>query len=82
MKSTIKIALIGISGNVGSRIAEEALNRGHQVMGIARSLDGVAARNNLSLKIGDISHPEALAGMLKGSDMVVSSVKYDNFGKK
>lgn len=79
MKSTIKIALIGVSGNVGSRIAEEALNRGHQVLGIARSLDGVATRNNLSLKVGDISNPEALAAMLKGSDVVVSSVKYDDF---
>ena len=79
MKTPLKIALIGVSGNVGKRIAEEALNRGHQVTGIARNIDDVAARNNLSLKLGDISDPEALAGMLKGNDLVVSSVKTTDF---
>ena len=79
MKTPLKIALIGVSGNVGKRIAEEALNRGHQVTGIARNIDDVAARNNLSLKLGDISDPEALAGMLKGNDLVVSSVKTSDF---
>lgn len=79
MKNPLKIAIIGVSGNVGKRIAEEALNRGHQVTGIARNIDSVAGRNNLSLKIGDINNPEALAGMLKGNDLVVSSVKYTDF---
>ena len=79
MKTPLKIALIGVSGNVGKRIAEEALNRGHQVTGIARNIGDVAARNNLSLKLGDISDPEALAGMLKGNDLVVSSVKTTDF---
>jgi putative NADH-flavin reductase len=79
MKTPLKIAIIGISGNVGKRIAEEALNRGHQVMGIARNIDDVAARKNLSLKVGYINNPEALAGVLKGNDLVVSSVKPTDF---
>jgi putative NADH-flavin reductase len=75
MKTSLKIAIIGATGNVGKRITEEALNRGHHVTGIARTVDGNAARNNLTLKVGDIGNPEALAGMLKGHDLVVSSVK-------
>ena len=39
-----KIVVIGITGRVGSRIATELLSRGHHVAGIARKVDGVAAR--------------------------------------
>lgn len=79
MKTSLKIAIIGATGNVGKRITKEALNRGHQVTGIARTIDGIAARNNLTLKVGDIKNPETLAGMLKGHDLVVSSVKFADF---
>jgi uncharacterized protein len=79
MKTSLKIAIIGATGNVGKRIAEEALNRGHQVTGIARTIDGIAARNNLSLKAGDTRNPEALAGILKGHNLVVSSIKSGDF---
>ena len=79
MKTSLKIAIIGATGNVGKRITEEALNRGHHVTGIARTVDGLASSNNLTLKAGDIGNPEALAGMLKGHDLVISSVKSDDF---
>lgn len=79
MEVSLKIAIIGMSGNVGTRIAEEALNRGHRVTGIARNIEKIAARKNLTLKAGEISNPEALAEMLKGHDAVVSSVKYTDF---
>lgn len=79
MNTPLKIAIVGVSGNVGTRIAEEALNRGHQVMGIARDINNIPARNNLTLKVGEISNPEGLAQMLKDHDVVVSSVKYADF---
>jgi putative NADH-flavin reductase len=79
MKTSLKIAIIGVSGNVGKRIAEEALNRGHLVTGIARRIDNITVRENLTLKVGEISNPEALGGILKGHDAVVSSVKYTDF---
>jgi putative NADH-flavin reductase len=79
MKTPLKIAIIGVTGNVGKRIAEEALNRGHHVTGIARTIDGVAPRKNLTVLVGDINDPEALAGMVKGHDLVVSSVKYTDY---
>jgi len=79
MKTSLKIAIIGATGNVGKRIAEEALNRGHQVTGIARTIDGAAAGKNLTVLAGDINNPEALAGMLKGHDLIVSSVKFHDY---
>ncbi len=79
MKTPLKIAIIGITGNVGKRVAEEALNRGHQVTGIARTIDSIAVRNNLALLIGDIDDPEGLARILKGHDLVVSSIKPTDF---
>jgi uncharacterized protein len=76
MKSSLKIAIIGATGNVGRRITDEALNRGHQVTGIAPGANGNAPQKNLILKDGDLRNPEALAKVLKGHDVVVSSVKY------
>jgi putative NADH-flavin reductase len=75
MKTSLKIAIIGATGAVGKRITEEALNRGHKVTGIARAINGIAPRSNLTLKVGEISNPEALGGILKGHDLIVSSVK-------
>jgi uncharacterized protein len=79
MKTPLKIAIIGATGNVGKRITEEALDRGHQVTGIARTIDGIAARNNLTLKAGDINNPEPLARILKGHDLIVSSVNFTDY---
>jgi putative NADH-flavin reductase len=79
MKTSLKIALIGVTGNAGKRIAEEALNRGHQVTGIARNIDGIVPGNNLTLKVGQIDNPEALGATLKGHDLIVSSVKPTDF---
>jgi putative NADH-flavin reductase len=79
MKTSLKIAIIGATGNVGKRITDEALNRGHQVTGIARTVGDLSPRDNLTLKAGDTGNPEALAGMLKGHDLIVSSVKSADF---
>jgi putative NADH-flavin reductase len=79
MNTPLKIAIVGVSGNVGTRIVEEALNRGHQVTGIARNINNIPIRNNLTLKVGEIGNPETLAQMLKDHHVVVSSVKYTDF---
>lgn len=72
----MKIVVIGASGSAGSRIVSEALARGHQVTGIARLADRIAPRDNLRVASGDIAQPRALAGLLEGHDVVVSSVRF------
>lgn len=75
----MKIAVIGASGSVGSRIVSEALSRGHQVTGIARHPERIAVGSALTAVAGDVTQPEALASCLKGHDVVVSSVRFLSF---
>ncbi|HXT00863.1 MAG TPA: NAD(P)-dependent oxidoreductase [Elusimicrobiota bacterium] len=72
----MKIALIGASGNVGSRVASEALSRGHRVTGIARRPERIAAKAGLTAVRGDAASPEALSRVLAGHDAVVSSTRF------
>jgi 3-hydroxyisobutyrate dehydrogenase-like beta-hydroxyacid dehydrogenase len=76
MNTSLKIAIIGATGNVGKRITDEALKRGHRVTGIAPDIGSAPEKNNLTLKTGDLRDPEALAKVLRGHDVVVSCVKY------
>ena len=72
----MKIALIGASGNVGSRVANEASSRGHKVTGIARHPEKIAAKNGLTAVKGDASDSDGLAKALAGHDAVVSSTRF------
>src|SRR5687768_3054334 len=72
----MKIALIGISGRVGSRLAGELLKRGHAVTGIARDVSNIEPRPNLSLEAVDANQIESLAPLLEDHDVVVSSSRF------
>ena len=69
----MKVALIGPAGNIGSRILQEALNRGHEVTAIVHSKEPPLDRPKLTKKKGDIHDPEALAPILAGHDAVIAS---------
>ena len=71
-----KIALIGASGNAGSRILKELSDRGHQVTGIARNPEKIASLPNVSVKKGDVFDQAGLSELLKGHDAVISSVHF------
>lgn len=71
-----KLALIGASGNVGSKILAEALSRGHQVTGIVRNPEKLPQHPNLTAVRGDVYDAEGLAKLLAGHDAVISSVHY------
>lgn len=74
----MKIALIGVSGHVGSRLLTELLSRGHSVTGIVRDPTKVAARRGLVLKAGDATQPAQLAPLLVGNDVVVSAARFQS----
>ncbi|MGE6919036.1 NAD(P)-dependent oxidoreductase [Achromobacter kerstersii] len=72
----MKIALIGITGRVGSRVADELLKRGHQVTGIARNPADVNVQPGLTVQQGDATDPEALTPLLTGHDAVISATRF------
>lgn len=71
-----KIALVGASGNAGSRILKELSDRGHQVTAIARAPEKIASLPNVVAKKGDVFDQAALSELLKGHDAVISSVHF------
>ena len=70
------IAILGITGRAGSRIAAELLQRGHAVTGIARNVAKAEARPGLSLKQADATQLDALVPLLRGHDVVISSTHF------
>lgn len=72
-----KIAILGITGRAGSRIAHELLQRGHTVTGIARNVAAVAPRDGLTVTAGDATKADALAPLLRGHDAVISATRFD-----
>jgi len=74
----MKVALIGASGNVGSRILIELLNRGHEVTGIVRHTEKLPRNDRLTAKRGDINDEARLAQLLGGHDAVISAVRFQS----
>jgi uncharacterized protein len=72
----MKIAVIGASGNAGSRIASELARRGHAVTAIARNPEKIASQANVTAVKGDVLDQAGLAGLLAGHDAAVSSVHF------
>jgi len=74
----MKVALIGISGRVGSRIAHELLRRGHAVVGVARRIDDMSPQKNLTLVAGDGKQAQPLAPQIKGCDALISAARFSD----
>ncbi len=74
----MRIALIGATGNVGTKILDEALSRGHEVTGIARHTEKLKARKGLTPKQADLADEKKLAEAVRGHDAIVVSVRYQN----
>jgi putative NADH-flavin reductase len=73
----MKVAVIGATGNIGSRIVIELLTRGHDVTGITRHPEQLQPNVKFTARRGDVNNEAALAELLAGHDAVISSVKFD-----
>jgi Putative NADH-flavin reductase len=71
-----RIALIGASGNVGSRLLKELSERGHRVSAIVRSPEKIPALPGVTAVAGDVNDGSGLAALLAGHDAVVSSTRF------
>jgi uncharacterized protein len=70
---TMKIAVIGATGFVGSAILHEALQRGHEVTAIVR--DPAKLKPNLKLhpQKADVQNEDEVARLVAGHDVVISA---------
>ncbi len=72
----MKIAVIGASGNAGSRITAELAGRGHPVTAIARHPDRIVPNANVTPAKGDVMDQAGLVRLITGHDVAVSSVHF------
>ena len=72
----MKIAVIGASGNAGSRISAELARRGHSVTAIARHPEKIPSGANVTPTKGDVMDQAGLARLLAGHDAAISSVHF------
>jgi putative NADH-flavin reductase len=72
----MKIALIGAGGTAGSRILNELIRRGHDVLALVRTPSKVAASPQVAVRQLDASIPALVAQSVRGQDAVVSATKF------
>lgn len=70
----MKIVVFGVTGNVGRRVAAEALSRGHEVVGVTRDPAKSAEVPGVSLVAGDATDAAQVAQVVRGADAVISAV--------
>jgi len=71
----LKIVVYGGTGQIGQRIVEEALHRGHEVTVVVRE-PGAMARPRLKVVKGDVLDTAQLTQNLRGADVVVCAVSF------
>ena len=72
----MKVAVIGATGNVGSRIVTELLRRGHEVTGVAPHPGQIPHHDRLTARQGDVNDQGGLAQLLSGHDAVISAIRF------
>jgi len=72
----LDIVVYGATGDVGSLVVEEALDRGHRVTAVSRNPDQIKMQHeNLSVVKGDLLDPASVTEIVTGKDVVVLSVR-------
>src|SRR5438045_6786631 len=71
------VALIGASGNIGTKILDELTARGHAVTAIARNTEKVSpSGGGAKIVAVDAADTAALANALRGHDAVISAAPF------
>lgn len=72
----MKIALIGATGHIGSRLLAELTTRGHQTTAIVRNPEKVPKLAGVTAVRGDVFDRDNLATLLAGHEAVISAVHF------
>jgi len=73
MSKSLKIALFGATGMIGSRIAAEAARRRHQVTALARNPARVETGAYVTAQKADLLDASSIADAVRGHDVVASA---------
>jgi hypothetical protein len=68
----MKVVLYGASGMIGSRILNELISRGHQVIAVVRDTSKVRLPG-VAVRAGDVLDAKSVAETAKGADAVISA---------
>jgi putative NADH-flavin reductase len=72
----LDIVIYGATGEVGSHVVQEALNRGHRVTAVSRKPEQVEMRHdNLLVVKGDLLDNASVTEIVTGQDIVILSVR-------
>ena len=72
----LDIVVYGATGEVGSHVVQEALDRGHRVTAVSRRPEQVELRHdNLTVVKGDLLDKASVTATVTGQDVVVLSVR-------
>jgi uncharacterized protein YbjT (DUF2867 family) len=82
----MRIAVVGASGYVGSRLVDRLVGLGHEVVAIARSRRAAGAASRVEARQVDVGDRDAVAGALRGCDVAYYLVHSlgggGNFGER
>ncbi|MFF4052754.1 NAD(P)-dependent oxidoreductase [Streptomyces chartreusis] len=72
----MKIAVLGSTGQTGRLIVAHALERGHDVIALARrpELVGTSVTGDLRVVQADVTRPESVTTAIAGADVVISGL--------
>jgi putative NADH-flavin reductase len=71
----MKIVLLGAGGQVAQRIAHEAMQRHHDVVGVVRSAKAYRSDNErVTIVEGDATDANSIATVSKGADVVINAL--------
>ncbi len=70
----MKILLIGATGMIGSRIMDEALARGHDVVAAVRNPDKVGTNGKVTAVKVDVNNAGDIAPLADKADLIISAV--------
>ncbi|WP_111657913.1 NAD(P)-dependent oxidoreductase [Isoalcanivorax indicus] len=72
----MNIIIFGAAGNVGRRIAHEALRRGHTVTGVVRNKEQFGSLpEHVQPCAAEVSDPAQLSRTLDGQDLIISALR-------
>lgn len=70
----MRVAVVGATGGTGREVVDQALRAGHEVSALVRRPGALPAHERLRLVVGEVGQQDAVEGVVRGQDVVVSAL--------